>query len=59
MRLVRQAWLLTRSELRQELRDRELLLTAGFFSLLMLAMFGLSFSALPRGDALRELLAAH
>ena len=53
MRLVRQAWLLTRSELRQELRDRELLLTAGFFSLLMLAMFGLSFSALPRGDALR------
>ncbi len=44
---------MTHSELRQELRDRELLLTSGFFSLLMLAMFALSFSAIPRGDALR------
>lgn len=51
MRLLRQAWLLTRSELRQELRDLELLLTAGFFSLLMLAMFGLSFTTLPRAES--------
>jgi heme exporter protein B len=52
--VLRQAWLLARNDLRQELRDLELVLTAGFFTLVVLVMFGLSFSALGR-DA--ELLA--
>lgn len=47
MRIVRQAVLLLRSELRQELRDFELLLSAGFFTLVLLAMFYLSFASLP------------
>ena len=46
MRLVQQAWLLARSDLRQELRQFELVLTAGFFTLVVLVMFGLSFGAL-------------
>ena len=46
MRLARQAWLLARSDLRQELRQLELVLTAGFFTLVVLVMFGLSFGAL-------------
>jgi heme exporter protein B len=48
MSLVRQAWLLARNDLRQELRDRELALTAGFFTLVVVVMFALSFSALGR-----------
>ena len=52
MRIQRQAWLLARNDLRQELRDFELVLTAGFFTLVMLALFGLSFGAL-RPDAHR------
>lgn len=48
MTSLRQAWLLARNDLRQELRDLELVLTAGFFSLVVLVMFGLSFSALGR-----------
>ncbi len=46
MRVLRQAFLLLRSELRQELRDFELLLTAGFFTVVLLAMFYLSFASL-------------
>jgi heme exporter protein B len=46
MRVLRQAFLLLRSELRQELRDFELLLTAGFFTLVLLVMFYLSFASL-------------
>lgn len=46
MRLPQQAWLLARSDLRQELRQLELVLTAGFFTLVILVMFGLSFGAL-------------
>lgn len=46
VRLLRQAFLLLRSDLRQELRDFELLLTAGFFTVVLLAMFYLSFAAL-------------
>ncbi|MEX1365475.1 MAG: heme exporter protein CcmB [Nannocystaceae bacterium] len=48
MRLPRQAWLLAKNDLRQELRDLELVATAGFFTLVVLVMFGLSFAALPR-----------
>lgn len=48
MRLPRQAWLLARNDLRQELRDMELVVTAGFFTLVVLVMFGLSFASLPR-----------
>jgi heme exporter protein B len=44
--LPRQAWLLARNDLRQELRDLELVLTAGFFTVVVLVMFGLSFSTL-------------
>ncbi len=47
MRLPRQAWLLARNDLRQELRDLELAATAGFFTLVVMVMFGLSFAALP------------
>jgi heme exporter protein B len=45
MRLIRQAWLLARNDLRQELRDFELFLTAGFFTLVVLVMFGVAFFA--------------
>lgn len=48
MRLVRQSLLLLRSELRQELRDFELVLTSSFFTLVVLGMFYLSFAALER-----------
>ena len=48
MRLLRQAALLLRSELRQELRDFELVLTAGFFTVVLLAMFYLSFASLQQ-----------
>lgn len=48
MRLVRQSLLLFRSELRQELRDLELVVTSGFFTLVVLAMFYLSFAALEK-----------
>jgi heme exporter protein B len=44
--LPKQAWILARNDLRQELRDLELVLTAGFFTLVVLVMFGLSFSTL-------------
>lgn len=46
MALLRQTWLLTRNDLRQELRQLELVVTAGFFTLVVLIMFGLSFSTL-------------
>jgi len=46
VRRLRQAYLLLRSDLRQELRDFELVLTAGFFTVVLLAMFYLSFAAL-------------
>lgn len=46
MALLRQTWLLTRNDLRQELRQLELVVTAGFFTLVVLVMFGLSFSTL-------------
>lgn len=48
MRLPRQAWLLAKNDLRQELRDLELVATAGFFTVVVLTMFGLSFAALGR-----------
>lgn len=48
MRLPRQAWLLAHNDLRQEARDLELWVTAGFFTLLVLVMFGLSFASLGR-----------
>ncbi len=44
MAALRQAWLLAKNDLRQELRDFELVLTAGFFTLVVVAMFGLAFS---------------
>lgn len=46
MVILRQAWLLARNDLRQEVRDFELVLTAGFFTVVVVVMFGLSFSAL-------------
>ena len=47
MALWRQTWLLLGSELRQELRSFEVIATAGFYSLVMLALFALSLGALP------------
>ena len=46
----RQAWLLAKNDLRQELRDLELVLTAGFFTLSVLVMFALAFATLPAAD---------
>lgn len=43
MRLLRQTWLLARNDLRQEARRLELVLTAGFFTLVVLVMFALAF----------------
>ncbi len=48
--LARQAWLLAKNDLRQELRDLELVLTAAFFTLVVLVMFALAFAALPAAD---------
>lgn len=46
MVILRQAWLLARNDLRQEVRDFELILTAGFFTVVVVVMFGLSFASL-------------
>jgi heme exporter protein B len=46
MRLLRQTWLLTRNDLRQEARRLELVLTASFFTLVVVVMFALAFFAL-------------
>ncbi len=46
MRLLRQTWLLARNDLRQEARQLELVLTAGFFTLVVLVMFALAFFAI-------------
>jgi heme exporter protein B len=46
VRLSRQTWLLARSDLVQELRELELVATAGFFAIVVLANFGLSFAGL-------------
>jgi heme exporter protein B len=46
MRLLRQTWLLARNDLRQEARRLELVLTAGFFTLVVVVMFALAFFGL-------------
>lgn len=46
MALLSQTWLLFRSDLRQELRRLELLLTAAFFTLVLVMIFALSFGSL-------------
>lgn len=45
-RIVRQAWLIARNDLRQELRQFELLLTSGFFTLVVVVMFAVAFFGL-------------
>lgn len=52
VRLLRQSLLLLRSELRQELRDLELVVTSTFFTLVVLGMFYLSFAALEKKHTL-------
>jgi heme exporter protein B len=55
MRLLRQTWLLARSDLRQEARHLELVLTASFFTLVVLVMFALAFFSLDeavQGEAI-------
>ena len=49
MRLLRQTWILARNDLRQEARELELVLTAGFFTLVVLIMFALAFFTLDEG----------
>jgi heme exporter protein B len=44
VRTIRQAWLLARSDLRQELRDLELFMTAGFFTLVLVVLFAVGFA---------------
>jgi heme exporter protein B len=46
MRLLRQTWLLARNDLRQESRQLELVLTAGFFTLVVVVLFALAFFGL-------------
>lgn len=46
MRLLRQTWLLARNDLRQEARRLELVLTAGFFTLVVVVLFVLGFFGL-------------
>lgn len=46
MGLLRQTWLLTRNDLRQEARRFELVLTAGFFTLVVVVLFALAFFGL-------------
>lgn len=46
--VARQTWLLARNDLRQEMRDFELVATSGFFTLVVLVMFGLSFATIGR-----------
>lgn len=46
MRLLRQTWLLARNDLRQEARRLELVLTAGFFTLVVVVLFALAFFGL-------------
>lgn len=48
MGLWRQTWLLLGSELRQELRSFEVVATAGFYAMVLLALFALSLGVLPR-----------
>ena len=50
MRLLRQTWILARNDLRQEARRLELVLTAGFFTLVLLVMFALAFFGLDADD---------
>lgn len=54
MGLLRQVWILAHSDLRQEMRDLELLATAAFFTLVVAVMLGLSFAAL--GEASHRLV---
>ncbi len=46
MQLLHDTWLLMRSELRQELRRLELVVTASFFTLVMVVLYALSFGTL-------------
>jgi len=46
MRLWRQTWLLARNDLRQEARQLELVMTAGFFTLVMVVLFAVAFFSL-------------
>ena len=46
MQLLRQTWLLAGNDLRQEARRFELVLTAGFFTLVVVVMFALAFFGL-------------
>ena len=50
MRLLRQTWILARNDLRQEARRLELVLTAGFFTLVVVVMFALAFFGLDADD---------
>lgn len=45
---LRQAWILARSDLRQELRELELVLTCVFFTVVVLALYAVSFVDLAR-----------
>jgi heme exporter protein B len=50
VRLVRQTLRLWANDLRQEARERELVATAGFFSLVVVVLFALAFDALPESS---------
>lgn len=46
MSLLRQTWILARNDLRQELRNFEVLVTAGFFTVVILALYAVGYAAL-------------
>lgn len=55
MRLLRHTWLLARNDLRQETRQLELVLTAGFFTLVVVVMFALAFFGLDEREQLEAI----
>lgn len=44
--MLRQTWILTRNDLRQEARNFEVVVTAGFFTVVILAMYAVGFASL-------------
>ena len=55
VRTLRQAFILARNDLRQEVRRLELVVTAGFFALVVLVMFAVAFMGLPEASAPRAI----
>ncbi|MGB1700202.1 MAG: heme exporter protein CcmB, partial [Nannocystaceae bacterium] len=53
MTVLRQTWILARNDLRQELRELELLITSVFFTVVILALYAVSFAEMSRSAQLK------